>query len=112
MPIYEFSCSACRTKRDVLVRAAPGGTPRCPVCGGEMARLISRFAIHRTLKDVHQSSGEPGPGRGLDYYKDPRNIGRWAERKLEEAGMEVPAGLRAEIDAARDGALPDGLEGL
>ena len=47
---------------------------------------------------------------GPDFFKDPRNIGRWTEKKFKEVGMEVPPEIREEIDAARDGVLPRSLE--
>jgi hypothetical protein len=50
----------------------------------------------------------PGP----DYYKDPRNIGRWAEKRFDEMGVEMPPQLHEEIQAAREGTLPESLQDL
>jgi hypothetical protein len=49
---------------------------------------------------------------GLDYYKDPRNIGRWAEKRFNEMSIEMPPQLREEIQAAREGELPESLKDL
>ncbi len=46
-----------------------------------------------------------------DFYRDPRNIGRWTEKRFGDLGMAVPPEIRQEIDAARDGQLPDSLAG-
>ena len=45
MPIFEYSCRACRHEFEVLVR--PGsGTPTCPKCQSqELEKLLSAPAI-------------------------------------------------------------------
>ena len=48
----------------------------------------------------------PGP----EYYKDPRNIGRWTEKRFKEMGMEMPTEIKEEIQAAREGELPESLK--
>jgi hypothetical protein len=47
-----------------------------------------------------------------DYYKDPRNIGRWAEKKFQEMGEEMPSQLQEKIQVAREGVLPEPLKDL
>jgi len=49
---------------------------------------------------------------GEDYYRDPRNIGRWVERKFQNMGQELPSGVQEKIQAARDGVLPEPLKDL
>ena len=49
---------------------------------------------------------------GSDYYKDPRNIGRWTEKRFKDMGMEMPAEIQQEIQAAREGELPGSLKEL
>jgi hypothetical protein len=71
---------------------------------------MSTFAYHRSVQDVHESSGPPSMVSDLGFYSDPRNIGRWTEKKFAEMGMEVPSEVREEISAARDGQLPAELE--
>lgn len=46
----------------------------------------------------------------LDYYKDPRNIGRWAEKRFKDMGIEMPDEIRQKIQAAREGELPEPLK--
>ena len=45
----------------------------------------------------------------MDFYKDPRNIGRWTEKKFKDMGVDMPSELKQEIDAAREGELPESL---
>jgi len=49
---------------------------------------------------------------GEDYYRDPRNIGRWVEKKFRNMGQELPSGVQEKIQAARDGVLPEPLKDL
>ncbi len=72
---------------------------------------MSTFAYHKSVKDIHEESGEPSMESGPDFYKDPRNIGRWTEKKFADMGVDVPPEIKEEIDAARDGQLPDSLTG-
>lgn len=49
---------------------------------------------------------------GDDYYRDPRNIGRWAEKKFQDMGQELPSRIQEQIQAAREGVLPGPLKDL
>ena len=42
--------------------------------------------------------------------KDPRNIGRGVEDAYSKFGREIPQSVRENIDAARSGKAPKGLE--
>ena len=113
MPIYEFRCNRCQGRTSLFVRTITESlSPRCPACGSEdMARLVSGFAYHKSLQTIHEESGEPN-SPGVDYYQDPRNIGRWAEKKFQEMGMEMPSQLQETIQAAREGELPQPVKDL
>jgi len=113
MPIYEYRCTRCKSKFSVLVRSWDGPSAAvCPRCGEQRSeRVMSTFAYHKSVKDIHDESGEPSMESGPDFYKDPRNIGRWTEKKFADMGMDVPPEIKEEIDSARDGQLPDSLTG-
>ncbi len=112
MPIYEFLCRKCNTKSGILVRSvAESFTGRCPACGSnDLARVISGFAYHKSMKTIHEEAGEPEMFSSSDYYKDPRNIGRWAEKRFKELGLDMPPQIQEEIQAAREGELPKSLK--
>jgi len=114
MPIYEFMCQSCRKKSSFLIRNPLASfSPKCPSCGGSnLSRIISSFAYHKSLKTVWEESGEPTMHPSNDYYKDPRNIGRWAEKRFKEMGEEMPSQLQEKIQAAREGELPEPLKDL
>ncbi len=112
MPIYEFRCLSCRKVASFLVRNVDGfSKPGCPACGAELERIVSSFAQHRSVGDVQEASGSPDrPGPG--YYNDPRNIGRWTEKRFQEMGMEMPSEIDGMIQAAREGELPESVKDL
>jgi putative FmdB family regulatory protein len=111
MPLYEYLCLKCQVKFTVLVKGFTESSPAsCPRCGNtETERAVSTFAYHKSMQTIHEESGEPTLHSGTDFYKDPRNIGRFTEQKFRDIGMEVPKEIKEEISAARDGKLPDDL---
>ena len=114
MPIYEYICGNCRKKVSVLLRnPSAAGEPVCPACGGGgLTRVISSFAIHRSIQTIHEESGTPGGALSPDYYKDPRNIGRGLEKRLKDYNLEMPPEVGRTIAEAREGKLPDSIKDL
>lgn len=114
MPIYEFGCQDCQKTTNVFVRSVSSPVDAvCSSCGGRnLVRLVSTFGITKTTRSVHEASGEPGRFTSPDYYRDPRNIGRWAEKRFSDMGMEVPTEVRGMIDAAREGDMPEAVKDL
>ena len=112
MPIYEFKCAECGRLTSVFTRSVSSPVDaKCKHCGSKkLERALSRFAHHRSEADVLRDYGaEP---KRLEDYKDPRQIGRWTERKFKEAGIEMPEEARKMIDAAREGEFPDPVKDL
>ena len=112
MPIYEFKCGDCGRLNSVFTRSISAPVDaECKHCGsGKLERSVSRFAYHRSEAAVLADYGaEP---KRLEDYKDPRQIGRWTERKFKEYGVEMPREAREMIDAARDGEFPDPVRDL
>jgi len=106
MPIYEYTCQDCHRLTSVFVRSmSASAEATCGHCGsGRLSRALSRFAYHRSEQHVLEEHGaEP---RRLEDYRDPRQIGRWVERKFDEYGMELPKQAREMIDSAREGEFP------
>jgi len=75
-----------------------------------MQRRMSSFALGKSAQSVHQQYPSSSGGSPLDYYSDPRNIGRHVEESFQRYGMEIPSSVRDTIDAAREGELPKGLD--
>jgi putative FmdB family regulatory protein len=113
MPVYEYRCASCQKKSSFFVKSISDPLlPVCPSCGSrELNRLISSFAYHKSLATIHEESGDPDKP-GADYYNDPRNIGRWTEKKFQDMGMEMPSQVQDMIQAARDGQMPESVKDL
>jgi len=73
-----------------------------------LIRSLSSFAFHKSEKTLLEES-KPGTP---DYYKEPRNIGRWAENRIEELGLEMPSQVQEMIVAAREGEMPEPIKDL
>lgn len=114
MPLYEFSCNLCRQKFSLLAKSvAQPLSPVCPTCGSkEVTRLLSSFSYHKSERTIWEEAGEPQRFPAPDYYKDPRNIGRWTEKRLKEMGVEMPSKVQEMIQAARQGELPEPVKEL
>lgn len=112
MPIYEFKCRNCGKLNNVFTRSVSSRIDKkCEACGSKkLEQAVSKFAYHKSEADIIRDYGaEP---RRLEDYKDPRQIGRWAERKFDEYGVEMPQEAREMIDAAREGEFPDPVKDL
>jgi putative FmdB family regulatory protein len=112
MPIYEYKCRKCGRLTSVFVRSVSSPVEaRCKACGsGELERAVSAFAYHRSESTVLEDYG--GEPKRLEDYKDPRQIGRWTERKFKEFGIDMPDETKEMIDAAREGEFPEPVKDL
>ena len=112
MPIYEFLCQKCHTKSSILVKnIAASLTAECPTCSSkDLLRLISSFTYHKSINTIWEESGEPQQSPSPDYYEDPRNIGRWTEKRIGELGLDMPDQIKEQIQAAREGELPESVK--
>lgn len=114
MPIYELRCTDCGRLSSVFTRSVNAPfEQRCRHCGSErVSRPPGRVAYHRSEQAILEQYGTPGVDAGLDAYKDPRQIGRWVEKRFDEMGLDLPQEARTMIDAARQGELPDSVKDL
>jgi putative FmdB family regulatory protein len=112
MPIYEFTCRDCGRLNSVFTRSVSAPVDsKCKHCGSpKLERTLSKFAYHKSEADILRNYGAE-PSR-MEDYKDPRQIGRWAERKFDEYGVEMPKEARKMIDAAREGEFPEPVKDL
>ena len=105
MPIYEYRCNACGAKSSHLV-LNPARLPelQCQACGSQdLTRLFSTFAYHRSEGD-RLSAVDTGRASGDEYYKDSRNVGLWAKKRVRELGADAETQRQVDqvVDKARD----------
>ena len=115
MPIYELRCDDCGRLSSVFTRSVSAPfEKRCKQCGSErVSQPPPRVAYHRSEQAILEQYGTPGVDAvGPDAYRDPRQIGRWVEKRFDEMGMELPQEARTMIDAAREGEFPEPVKDL
>ena len=66
MPVYEYYCSACRTRFEELIRVAGRGErATCPSCArADVPRVLSTFATVRVGSDGAELSAAAAGGCG------------------------------------------------
>ena len=102
MPLHEFACKDCGRKSTRLVlKKEDEASLKCEHCGsGELTRLISRVAIHKTeasrLADL-DTSKQPDES----YYSDNRNIGLRAKKRMKELGVDLGDSFEEKLEKAR-----------
>ncbi|KUK53636.1 MAG: regulatory protein [Desulfotomaculum sp. 46_296] len=86
MPVYEYSCGDCGKKVEMLVRSFEEEGLYCPFCKGtSLVRVMSSFAYHRSEGD-RLAGLDTSTRSSEDYYKDDRNVGLWAKKRMKEMG--------------------------
>lgn len=68
MPLYEYQCTSCSERMEILQGINDPPTSHCPKCGGEMKKLISSPAIQF---------------KGSGFYKTDYASSKPAESKTE-----------------------------
>lgn len=46
MPIYEYKCKDCGKESEILQKFSDPPLSKCPLCSGEVTKLISQSAFH------------------------------------------------------------------
>jgi putative FmdB family regulatory protein len=101
MPIYEYRCSDCGRKTQVLTLSVKAAVePKCRHCGGaNLVKLVSRVALLRSEESRLESLADPASLAGLDE-NDPKSVARWMKKMGKEMGEEAGEDFDAEVDRA------------
>ncbi|HEX8949510.1 MAG TPA: FmdB family zinc ribbon protein [Dissulfurispiraceae bacterium] len=91
MPIYEYECTTCRKRQEIMQRHDAAPLTTCPECGGQMKKLISNtsFVLRGTgwYKTDYASSKNGEGGKGAKPEK-----GAATEKKSAVAADSKSAG--------------------
>jgi putative FmdB family regulatory protein len=90
VPLYEYRCENCRHISTFLVRSwSSAAASTCRRCGGaKLARLISRFAFHRSWGE--SLDWTPGGETLSDMDEDdPKSVDRFMGHLRREMGGQV-----------------------
>ena len=90
MPIYEFRCSECGKRFELLFMGArEASRVECTQCKSQnVERLISRVRVIKSEESRLESLADPSTFSGLDE-RDPRSIARWAKKMGREMGEDI-----------------------
>ncbi len=108
MPIYEYQCESCGRITTVLI-LKPGEEKglKCKHCHhNRLIRVLSRVVLHRTEAQRLDKFNTSAP-RDDSFYKDDRNIGLWAKKRVKELGVDLGPSLDETIEKARSGKILD-----
>lgn len=102
MPIYEYRCQNCHRKTEVILQAGVyQADVSCPHCGSQaMQRVMSTFAYHQSEKDRLAQIDTSKP-QHENYYRDDRNIGLWAKKRMQELGHDPGAEFEGIVEKAK-----------
>ncbi len=62
MPIYEYQCTSCSERHEVIQRFSDAPLSHCPSCGGDMKKLPSSPAIQFKGSGFYKTDYASGSG--------------------------------------------------
>ena len=61
----------------------------CSFCNSKnVKRVLSSFSVHQT-EESRLSSFDTSKPQGVDFYKDSRNVGLFAKKKMRDLGVDL-----------------------
>jgi len=108
MPIYEYRCQECGAMTSaIILKPEKEKEVSCGKCGGkDLSRLVSRFALHKT-EAQRVADFDTKAAQDDSFYKDDRNVGLWAKKRVKELGADLGSDFDETIDRARSGKILD-----
>jgi putative FmdB family regulatory protein len=109
MPIYEYMCNECgRINTALILNIQEEDELQCGNCrSSDLQRVLSRFALHKS-EGQRVDEFDPRSQRDDSFYKDDRNVGLWAKKRMKQLGVDLGYGFDETVEKARSGKLPDG----
>ena len=109
MPLYEYRCNACgRINTALILKPEEQEDLQCGHCRSYgLARVLSRFALHKT-EAQRVDEFDARAQRNDSFYKDDRNVGLLAKKRMQQLGVDLGAGFDETVEKARSGKLPEG----
>ncbi len=108
MPIYEYRCNQCHQEfGELILNPKETQKVRCKYCHSRnLTRLVSSFSVHQT-EESRLSSFDTSRARGDDFYKDSRNVGLWAKKRMKELGVDLGSKMDEIVEKGRTGKILD-----
>ncbi|OGP95470.1 MAG: hypothetical protein A2157_05810 [Deltaproteobacteria bacterium RBG_16_47_11] len=106
MPIYEYQCNRChREFTYLLIHAREMVRVVCKFCKSkDVKRLLSSFSVHQK-EESRLADFDTSKPRGDDFYKDSRNIGLWAKKRMKDLGVNIGSKMDEIVERGRTGKI-------
>jgi len=106
MPIYEYRCKKCKKEfSQLLLNPKEISGVKCRFCSSSnLTKLLSSFSVHQT-EESRLSSLDTSKTRGDDFYKDSRNIGLWAKKRMRELNVDLGPKMDEIVEKGRTGKI-------
>ena len=111
MPIYEYRCNQCNEEfSELLLNQRQISKVRCRYCNSkDLTKLISSFSVHQT-EESRLASFDTSKPKGDDFYKDSRNVGLWAKKRMRELGVDLGSKMDEIVESGRTGKILEKYE--
>ncbi|NWG03840.1 MAG: zinc ribbon domain-containing protein [Syntrophaceae bacterium] len=108
MPIYEYRCNQCEKEfSELILNQREINKVRCKYClSRNLTKLVSSFRVHQT-EGARLANFDTSKPRSNDFYKDSRNIGLWAKKRMKELGVDLGPKMDEIVEKGRTGKILD-----
>ncbi len=106
MPIYEYRCNQCKREfSHLFLNPKVVSQAQCKYCKSKnLTRLLSCFSVHQT-EESRLANLDTSKPQGEDYYRDSRNIGLWAKKRMRELGVDLGSKMDEIVEKGRTGKI-------
>jgi hypothetical protein len=78
---------------------------KCKYCHSpNLTRLVSSFSVHQT-EESRLAGFDTSKPRGDEFYKDSRNVGLWAKKRMKEMGVDLGSKMDEIVEKGRTGKI-------
>jgi len=106
MPIYEYRCNHCnREFSELLLNLERSCKVKCKYCHSRsLTKLVSSFRVHQT-EESRLTNLDTSKPKGDEFYKDSRNVGLWAKKRMRELGVDLGPKMDEIVERGRTGKI-------
>jgi len=106
MPIYEYCCESCQGIMSALIlKPDEEKNLSCRYCRSQqIVRILSSCSVHKS--DAQRvAEFDPKAPKGNGFYSDDRNVGLWAQKRLNQLGVDLGSQFDETLEKARSGKI-------
>jgi len=98
MPIYEFQCSQCKERHEVIQRFSDAPLSHCPSCGGDMKKLPSSPAIQFKGSGFYKTDYASGSASKGDHKGESKSESKGESNSdsKSDSKSDAPAATKSE----------------